>query len=65
MEATLTELRRETTKVVRPVMAGRGKLTVTEHGEPCLEITAPVRIDRKAALAALRAIGPLELPRRK
>jgi len=65
MQATLTELRRQTTKFVRPVINGRGKLTVTEHGEPCIQIVPVPRIDRKAALEALRAIGPVRLPPRK
>ena len=64
MNATLTELHRKTRKVTRSVMAGGRKVTITEHGEPCLEIIPVPRIDRKAALAALRALGPVEfLPR--
>lgn len=59
VNATMTDLRRKTTKVVRPVISGRGKVTITEHGEPCLEIIAVPRVDRAAALAALRAIGPV------
>ena len=65
MNATLTDLRRKTTKVVRPVMSGGGKVTITEHGEPCLEIRPVQRVDRRAALAALRAIGPVEFKPRK
>jgi prevent-host-death family protein len=65
MHATLTDLRRKTTKVVRPVMAGRGKVTITEHGQPCLEIVSVPRVDRKAALAALQAIGPVKFRARK
>lgn len=65
MHATLTELRRQTTRFVRPVINGRGKLTVTEHGEPCVEIIPAPRVDRKAALEVLRAIGPVKLPPRK
>jgi antitoxin (DNA-binding transcriptional repressor) of toxin-antitoxin stability system len=46
-------------------MAGRGKVTITEHGQPCLEILPVPRVDRKAALAALQAIGPVEFRPRK
>ncbi len=66
VEATLTELRRETTKVVRPAMHGGEEVTITEHGQPMFKIV-PVRpaLDRKAALKALMAIGPVDLPPRK
>ena len=64
-EATLTDLRRKTTELVRPVIAGQGKLVITEHGEPVLEIAPAPKLDRKKALEALRRIGPLEfLPRK-
>jgi prevent-host-death family protein len=63
--ATLTELHRKPGKLVRPVIHGKGKLTITEHGEPCAEIVPVPKIDRKEALASLRAIGPVPLPRRK
>ena len=65
MEATLTELHRKPGKLVRPVIHGRHKLTITEHGEPCVQIVPVPKRDRKAALAALRAIGPVTLPPRK
>ncbi len=65
MRATLTELRRQTTKFVRPVINGQGNLTVTEHGQPCLQVVPVPRIDRKAALEALRAMGPVKLPPRR
>lgn len=64
MQATLTELRRETTKVIRPVIHGGEVLTLTEHGEPCAQIIPLPKVDRLAALAALRAIGPVTLPER-
>lgn len=66
MEATLTELRRETTKVVRPAMHGGQEVTITEHGKAMFKIV-PVRppVDRKAALEALRAIGPVDFKPRK
>lgn len=66
MEATLTELRRETTKVVRPAMHGGQEVTITEHGQPKFKVV-PVRkpIDRRAACEALIAIGPVKfLPRK-
>jgi hypothetical protein len=52
MKATLTQLRRNKAKVVRPVMNGAEKLTLQ-------------KIDRRAACLALMAIGPVEfLPRK-
>ena len=39
MEATLTDLHRETKKVVRPVIHGRETVMVTEFGQPCAKIT--------------------------
>ena len=38
VEATLTELRRETTKVVRPAMHGGEEITITEHGQAMFKI---------------------------
>jgi len=65
MKATLTELRRDTSRVVRPVIHSGEKLTLTEHGEPCAEIIPVRKIDRKRALADLIAIGPVDfLPRK-
>ena len=65
MEAPMTELRRDTTRVVRAADSGR-EVILTEHGEPRYKITRVRRnIDRKAAAAALRAIGPVDfLPRK-
>ena len=60
MKATLTELRRLTTDVVRPVRAGR-EVTITEHGEPFARIVPFRSFDRKAALKILRAMGPVNL----
>jgi len=65
MESTLTELRRETTKTVRPVLAGE-EVIITEHGQPKFKIV-PVRgqFDRAKAFKYLKAIGPVEfLPRK-
>ena len=65
MKATLTELRRQTSKVVRPVIHGGRKVTLTEHGEKCAEIVPLRKIDRRAACEALMAIGPVDfLPRK-
>ena len=64
MEATLTELRRETTRVVRAADNGQAVI-VTEHGEPRYKLERIRRIDYKAAAKALRAIGPVDfLPRK-
>jgi len=65
VKATLTELQREPGRVVRPVIHGGHKLTVTAHGQPCAEIVPLPRIDRDAALKLLREIGPVELPARE
>jgi antitoxin (DNA-binding transcriptional repressor) of toxin-antitoxin stability system len=65
MKATLTQLQRQPGKVVRPVIHGGHKLTVTAHGQACAEILPLPRIDRDAALKLLREIGPVELAPRK
>jgi prevent-host-death family protein len=65
VKATLAQLRREKAKVVRSVIHGGEKLTLTEHGQPCAEIVPLRKIDRRAACQALMAIGPVEfLPRK-
>jgi antitoxin (DNA-binding transcriptional repressor) of toxin-antitoxin stability system len=47
-------------------MHGGKEVTITEHGQAMFKIV-PVRpaLDRQAALKALIAIGPVELPPRK
>jgi len=40
-------------------------LTLTEHGQPCAKIMPVPKLNRLTALAALRAIGPVTLPKRK
>jgi prevent-host-death family protein len=64
MEATLTELRRDTSRVVRAADKG-GAVILTEHGEPRYKLQRVQAVDRKAAAAALRAIGPVDFLRRK
>lgn len=65
MEATLTQLRRETTRIVRPVIHSGQRVILTERGEPRAEIIPPRKLDRAAALRDLIAIGPVEfLPRK-
>ena len=65
MKATLTELQRQPGRLVRPVIYGGHKLTVTAHCRPRAEIVPLPRIDREAALKLLREIGPVALPPRK
>jgi len=65
MTATLTELHRKPGKLVRPVIDGKRKLTTTEDGQPCVETVPVPTVDREKAISALRAIGPVPLPRRK
>ena len=64
MKATLTELRRDTSRIVRAADNG-GEVILTEHGEPRYKLQRVKTIDRKAAAAALRAIGPVEFLARK
>jgi prevent-host-death family protein len=64
MKATLTELRRNTSRVVRAADNGQ-EVILTEHGQPRYRLEPIKPIDRKAAAAALRAIGPVDfLPRK-
>jgi prevent-host-death family protein len=63
--ATLTELRRDTSNVIRPAIHAGQTVVLTEHGEPCAEIVPIRKIDRKQALQDLMAIGPVEFPPRK
>ena len=64
MTATLTELRRDTSRIVRAADTG-AEVILTEHGEPRYKLQRVKPIDWKAAAAALRAIGPVEfLPRK-
>ena len=65
MNATLTELRRETSRVLRPVISGAKTVTLTEHGHEVAKISPKTIPDRKRALELLAAIGPVELPARK
>ncbi|MDW8308400.1 MAG: type II toxin-antitoxin system prevent-host-death family antitoxin [Verrucomicrobiales bacterium] len=64
VEATMTQLRRNASRLVRRALRG-DKVRVTARGEPRVELVPVRRIDRKAALRALRAIGPVALPTRK
>jgi prevent-host-death family protein len=65
MKATLTELHRDTAKLVRPVIHDGRKLTLTDRGEPCAQIVPVSKVDRKAALTSLRSIGSVAMPKRK
>jgi prevent-host-death family protein len=58
VQATLTELRRDTSRVVRAADNGE-EVILTEHGEPRYKLQRVQAIDRKVAAAALRAIGPV------
>jgi antitoxin (DNA-binding transcriptional repressor) of toxin-antitoxin stability system len=62
---TLAQLRRNTAKVVRPVIHGGEKLTLNGDGQPCAEVIPLRKTDRRAACQDLMAIGPVEfLPRK-
>lgn len=65
MEATLTQLRRQTRKVLRPVLQGARRVILTEHGEAVAEISPKSPPDRIRALELLRAIGPVKLAVRR
>jgi prevent-host-death family protein len=64
MKATLTELRRETSRILGPVIHASRKVVLTEHGREVAAIVPMVEPDRKRALRMLAAIGPVDLPRR-
>lgn len=65
MEATLTKLRRETAKVVRPATHDGQEVTITEYGEPKFKVVPVKPLDRRAACEALMAIGPVTFRPRK
>jgi prevent-host-death family protein len=64
MKATLTELRRETSRILGPVIHASRKVVLTEHGREVAAIVPMVEPDRKRALRMLAALGPVDLPRR-
>jgi prevent-host-death family protein len=64
VEATLTELRRDTSRVVRAADNGQ-TVILTEHGQPRYKIVRVRKIDRAGLLQALRELGPIDLPPRK
>lgn len=65
MKATLTELRRETSRILGPVVHASKKVILTEHGRNIAEIVPLVEPDRKRALSMLAAIGPVQMPERR
>jgi prevent-host-death family protein len=64
VEATLTELRRDTSRVVRAADNGQ-TVILTEHGLPRYKIVRIRKFDRAALCKALIDLGPIELPPRK
>ncbi len=65
MKATLTELRRDTSRVIRPVIHAAKRVVLTEHGQEVAEILPRVRPDRARAIELLASIGPVRLPARR
>ncbi len=65
MKATLTELRRETSRILGPVIHASKKVVLTEHGRNIAMIVPMVEPDRKRALRLLASIGPVEMPERR
>jgi antitoxin (DNA-binding transcriptional repressor) of toxin-antitoxin stability system len=63
--ATLTELRRDTSKVIRPAIHAGETVVVTEHREQCAEIIPVRKIDWKQALRDLMATGAVAFAPRK
>jgi prevent-host-death family protein len=64
MKATLTELRRETSRILGPVVHASKKVILTEHGRNIAAIVPIAEPDRKRALRMLAAIGPVQMPKR-
>jgi antitoxin (DNA-binding transcriptional repressor) of toxin-antitoxin stability system len=61
----LSATRRETTRIVRPVIHSGQRVILTERAEPRAEIIPLRKLDRATALRDLIAIGPVEfLPRK-
>jgi prevent-host-death family protein len=65
MKATLTELRRNSAKVIKPVVNRRKKVTLTDRGEPVAEIVPCQKVDYAQAWKDLIAIGPVDFVPRK
>jgi len=65
MQATLTELRRETSRILGPVIHASQKVLITDHGRKIAAIVPIAEPDRKRALQMLTAIGPVEMPNRR
>ena len=65
MKATLTELRRETSRILGPVIHASQKVLITEHGRNIAAIVPMIAPDRKRAIKMLAAIGPVDMPSRQ
>jgi len=65
MKATLSELHRETAKVLRPVIHGGKSVELTDRGEVRAKIVPVPKVDRRAAWRALMEIGPVKIKPRK
>ena len=61
MKATLSQLRRETIRILGPVIHASQKVLITEHGRKIATIVPIVEQDRKRALQMLTAIGLVEM----
>jgi prevent-host-death family protein len=64
MKATLTELRRETSRILGPVIHASQSVVITEHGRNIAAIVPMITPDRKRAIKILAAIGPVDMPGR-
>jgi prevent-host-death family protein len=65
MKASLTELRRETSRILGPVVHASKKVILTEHGRNIAAIVPLVEPDRKRAIRMLAAIGPVKMLERQ
>jgi prevent-host-death family protein len=65
VDKTLTELRRDTSNVLDPVLRHGEKVTLTEHGQEVAQIVPRRKVDYDQARRDLIAIGPVQfLPRK-
>jgi antitoxin (DNA-binding transcriptional repressor) of toxin-antitoxin stability system len=62
MKATLSQLRRETSRILGLVIHASQKVLITEHERKIATIVPIVEPNRKRALQMLTAIGLVEMP---
>ena len=65
MNASLSELRRESSRTLQPVIHAVKEVPSAEQDQPVAEIVSKGRSNRRRAIELLAAIGPLKLPARR